>query len=245
MKLDTLVVGAISFVSFCAGGGLAYHLTVKALDKKYNERMETELERTRQFYERTSKPADMQTPAAAAAALGISGDEALENAAEALLRYKGDVRVHEVSLDAEPNPFVEAAGIDGLKVGEPIERNAFEDAEDIGFSERNPDGPYKITRIEFAANEEEYDQLEATYYAGDKILTDDQDGIINDVDGVIGKANLELFDEDGILYVCNERLKAVYAVNKMETQYAHHVAGLQHSDSTYERMRPARRSADE
>lgn len=230
-----LLVGVTAAMSAAAGAFVGFKVAVKRLDDKYNELMETEIARTRQFYERTSKPSDMQTPAAAAVALGISGDEALANAAEALVQYKGENR--EFSTP-EADTYEE---VDGTM----MVRNAFDDAENIGFSERNPDGPYKITRIEFAANEEEYDQLEATYYAGDKILTDDQDGIINDVDGVIGKANLELFDEDGILYVCNERLKVVYAVNKMETQYAHHVAGLQHSDSTYERMRPARRSADE
>jgi hypothetical protein len=256
-------------LAFAGGAAVGFlvgnRVTIKALDAKYNEQMELEIARTRAFYERVNKAGDFETPASAAEALGVPVEDAVAAAADAVIEYKGKVdytkfNVHNLSLDLDENIFTKAAGIppeEALKVGENREEvvveehNVFQDhmdPEDIGFSERNPDHPYLITMLEFAENEEvngvAHEQLEATYYAGDRVLTDDQDKPIQQPDPVVGLDNLERFGTNRVIYVRNERLKTDYQVNLSDGKYAYEVAGFTHSDETFER-RPRRRSADE
>lgn len=235
------------------GAGIGYRVATSKLDLKYNEQMEAEIARTREYYEKKNKAGDFESPASAAEKLGI--DPGLNEAAEALLTYKGEghlikkdgVEVLEVSLNTEPNPFTEAAGIESIQDAEIVEEehNVFEDAGDIGFSERNPERPYLITMIEFGENEPDYDQVSITYYAGDKVVVDDKDKPIADADRCVGLDNLQKFGtmpDPTIILVRNERLRMDYEVNLREGKYAHEVLGLMHSDEPFERrMRHPRR----
>jgi hypothetical protein len=254
-KYSFLGLGLAFLGGVALGGGIGYKFSVSQLDDKYNELMEEEIARTRKFYERVHKAGDFETPAGAAEAMGV--DIPLEEAADALAGYQGKVDytkfyAHELSLNLDENPFVKAAGIpseEAIVVGEPIEQNVFDQAEDIGFTKRDPDKPYQITMLEFAENETDYEQLSATYFAGDNVLTDDQDQPVDPMEPVVGfgrdaAVNVDRFGGQNVIYVRNERLKTDYEVNKSDGKYAYEVAGFTHGDETFER-RPRRRSADE
>lgn len=81
--------------------------------------------------------------------------------------------------------------------------------EDI--TKRNPN-PYVISPDDFAENEE-YDVISITYYA-DKILADDNDELIEDVEGVVGFESLSTFGDydDNAVFVRNERLQTDFEI---------------------------------
>ena len=72
--------------------------------------------------------------------------------------------------------------------------------------------PYVIGPDEFG-EEDDYETATLWYYA-DKVLTDDQDNIIEDVDDIVGVESLEHFGEyeDDSVFVRNERLKCDYEI---------------------------------
>ena len=74
------------------------------------------------------------------------------------------------------------------------------------------DGPYVISPDEFG-NEFDYEEVSLTYYA-DGVLTDDQDNIIEDVEGLVGLDSLNHFGEyeDDSVFVRNDALQTDYEI---------------------------------
>ena len=77
--------------------------------------------------------------------------------------------------------------------------------------------PYVVSPSEFGVkqddNGEDYDKLTLHYYV-DKILTDDRNELLEDVDGTVGYDSLNHFGEyeDDTVFVRNDRLKADYEI---------------------------------
>lgn len=80
--------------------------------------------------------------------------------------------------------------------------------------------PYVISPEEFS-DIWEYDTISLTYYA-DKVLTDDEDEVIEDIEGTVGAYSLERFGEyeDDAVYVRNDRLKCYYEILKDLRNYS-------------------------
>lgn len=72
--------------------------------------------------------------------------------------------------------------------------------------------PYVIPPDRVGENEE-YDVISLTYYA-DKVLTDEDNRRIKDVEGSVGEESLNTFGqyEDDSVFVCNDRLKTYYEI---------------------------------
>lgn len=72
--------------------------------------------------------------------------------------------------------------------------------------------PYVIPPEEFGERDE-YDRVSLTWYA-DKFLTDENDCLIEDVEGIVGFESLTHFGEfeDDSVFVRNERLKCDYEI---------------------------------
>ena len=79
-----------------------------------------------------------------------------------------------------------------------------------GFMDKEK--PYVIPPSEYGEFEE-YDTETLTYYA-DGILTDDQDEIIDDIEGIVGEESLETFGqyENDAVHVRNDALKTDYEI---------------------------------
>lgn len=75
-----------------------------------------------------------------------------------------------------------------------------------------PEGIHIIEPDEFG-EEEDYEVESLTYYK-DKIVADDFDNIIEDVDSVIGRESLNHFGEfeDDCVYVRNDNTKTYYEI---------------------------------
>ena len=86
--------------------------------------------------------------------------------------------------------------------------------------EEPPKLPYVIAPDEFGDNDE-YEQTTYTYYA-DGILADEDDRIVDDVEGTVGFESLTHFGEyeDDAVHVRNERLKIDFEILLDEELYS-------------------------
>lgn len=257
MNKTYLAIGA-SIVSAGVGFYAGWLVAESKLNKLYNEQMEAEIARTKQFYMASTKPG---SPADVAEALGLdievtggSDGEVVAAAADSIRKFSGK----QVTI-VRDGAIVEGDGesFDGMEDEEDealeaslIAQNLFEDVpeENIDTSGRTPDRPYQITSLEFAENETGYDQVSVTWYSEDNVLTSSDDDSLVDDHKCVGDHNLELFgtgQDPNIVHVRNDRLKVDYEVARHQGKFAHAVHGFTHSDETYERRRRPRRSADE
>lgn len=80
--------------------------------------------------------------------------------------------------------------------------------------------PYVIPPEQFGEFDD-YDKISLTFYA-DKILADDNDEILEDVEGVVGFESLTHFGEyeDDSVYVRNDRLKCDYEILLSQRDYS-------------------------
>lgn len=92
-----------------------------------------------------------------------------------------------------------------------------EGEDDMSINEENM--PYVIPPDEFG--DTDYDTLSYTYYA-DKVLTDEQDNPVNNVDEVVGIGSLETFGEyeDDSVFVRNDAMKVDIEILLDYSKYA-------------------------
>lgn len=95
-----------------------------------------------------------------------------------------------------------------------------EEPEDIHVTKetsvRSAKHPYVITPQEF--DEGEFDAVSFTLYA-DHILADENDEMVEDVDGTVGSDSLTRFGDDDVIYVRNEKLKMDFEIVKDIRRY--------------------------
>lgn len=90
-----------------------------------------------------------------------------------------------------------------------------DESEDENKEEDSVDAPYVISPEEFG-EDQDYEIETLTYYNGDKVLTDDFDNQVEDVEGMVGEASLNTFGqyEDDAVYVKNDKTKHYYEILK-------------------------------
>lgn len=92
----------------------------------------------------------------------------------------------------------------------------------IDYNRQEPqfEDPFVIDPEEFG-EEPGYDTMTLTYFA-DGVLTDDVDEVIEDIDIVVGKENLKVFQEYGAtaVYVRNELYKTDYEILRDDWNYS-------------------------
>ena len=100
-----------------------------------------------------------------------------------------------------------------------------ESKEDIGNNglkriSFKPNGTITVIEPSEYGEDEDYDQVNLTLYA-DGILADEDDTVINDVEGVIGEGSLDRMGEfeDDALHVKNEARKVYYEILADERSY--------------------------
>lgn len=111
--------------------------------------------------------------------------------------------------------------------------------EDVGdeidppFLIRTPDKPYIIPIGDYMNPEddfENYDRITITYYDEDKVLTDDADKTIPEIDKTVGLANLKKFGKDSdnpdIVYIRNEKLQTDFEIARVSGSYTQIVLGF-------------------
>ena len=97
--------------------------------------------------------------------------------------------------------------------------------------------PYIIPYSQWESNDNSYDQVSVTYYYGDKQLIEDDGrphpddeidemgGFKLDISDTVGIDNLKKFDDEGVLYIRNERYGIDYEVCLDPRSYSEDVLG--------------------
>lgn len=90
--------------------------------------------------------------------------------------------------------------------------------------------PYIITVDMYMANDEAYDQISLTYYSGDKVLVNDADAIVDDVDQAVGASNLDKFGEESgdpyTVYVRNDKRQADFEIVLDDRRFGVDILGM-------------------
>lgn len=213
---------AIGFVVGAAlGGGVAYLITVNKLRGRFARVAEREIDEMREhFHQKT---------------LAAEGKPALDG----LVKDLGYVPVTEEKDESPtvkpPVPMTET-------------RNVFDEQPQVDHDwdyeaeERNraKGGPFVIHYDELG--ETGYETATTfTYYAGDDVLCDGEDKIVEERDTLIGEGNLDRFghgsNDPAIVYVRNSDIAAEFEIVRSDKTYAEEVHGITHADESYPRRR--------
>lgn len=251
MPRKILIIGGFA-LSFIAGAASGYFFAAKKLEDQYVEEAKTELIETRKFYQTLYTKQGFETPEEAVEQLIPQG--AVE-ALEALESYQGrEPESEDIKEEGErverakknygqffqtPQPEDEADN--EPEADDEAIHNVFEEARLAAESEwlseqkvRDPDVPYIISNNVFFAAEKNYEQITFTYYAGDNVLANSRDEIVEDVDDVVGLVNLQQFGRDSndpnIVYIRNEKLSLDFEIAKSERAYSKEVLNLTDED---------------
>lgn len=234
-----LIVGATSVVSFAAGGAATFFFVKDKLRKHYEDIATAEIAEAKEFYTRLYKAESFETPEEAVEKLipeaaeqnDFAADPRAVQAAQVLSSYGGH------NLHKPPVAEVVKARIEETT----ITRNVFieEEAKAQGITDpdwtaelmsRTEEAPYVLSKDEFMENESEYVQVTLTYYAGDRVLTDDRDDVIEDVDDTVGMYNLARFGQwshdDHVVYVRNDVRENEFEITLNEGRYSVLVQGM-------------------
>lgn len=238
-----VIITATAGFSALAGAFVGWKLAMDKAAKVFDELLAVELKAAAEFYKQVHKAEEFSTPESAAQTL-------VADAAEAVVNYGGRFTPAEVELDP-----------DGVRIIKDVKLNSFgpvaamqneipvapdEESEETHNIWADAPEAYLITQDEFVANDTEWEQVSATYYELDSVVTDDEDKPLADVDRCVGIGNLAQYGDNHIIYVRNDRLEKDYMIAKSTGSYSHEVLGLpgpdelEHSDSSFERM-PRRR----
>lgn len=222
----SLVLGGV-----VVGAGVGYLWTRRRLETKYNQFAEEEISAMREhFHKKAVAGEDKPDLDALVGGLGY---------APPVVERDQVVPGQEAVVKVKPEVLEDDQPVEGL-----IKQNVFEQAAEIKddwdyemeTASRSHDVPYVIHADE--RRESGYTETTLTYYAGDDVLCDEQDKVINDQDGTVGVANLDRFGHGSgdpeIVYVRNDALAIEVEIVRSDKTYAEEVHGLSHSN-------PARR----
>lgn len=196
MKARDLII----FVAGCAVGGVGASLYLKDVYRRYaQEEIDSVIDRERHLREEMSSKQQADV-------IEDSTEDRIEQAQEA------------AKSNANKSSITEYANV--------IEKEGYKDYSAISKPEPKEEKPAKeepisyIPPSEFGA-EDEYEQIELTYYA-DGILADDEGEVVSDVAASVGWEFDEHFGEfeETTVYVKNDTMKAYYVVAMSEDEYA-------------------------
>ncbi|WP_300571140.1 hypothetical protein [Flavobacterium sp.] len=240
-RTKTAAVVVASAFSAAAGATTAWLIAANKLEKKYAAMSEEEIEKAKVFYGRVNKvdiePEDLTKEYSDGVKVHDPAD--LVKAQEITRTMKYHTALGETPAESEEDLVEET--IDELEienaVTEAIDESLGNFNIELERQNRTPDQPYVITHDEFMENEEEFEQAELTYFEGDDVLMDSADQMINDVENVVGVANLSFgFGslDPNIVYVRNENIEMDFCITRSAGKYGVEVLGfddeLHHSD---------------
>jgi hypothetical protein len=98
------------------------------------------------------------------------------------------------------------------------------------LASRSSDRPYIIHQDEYGEDREAYSSSVLTWYAGDEVLTDEDEEVMADPDAIVGLENLDKFghgsDDVRVVFIRNEHLQMEYEVCLVLNSYASEVQGI-------------------
>lgn len=227
-----LIAGAL-VVGLGVGGFIAYRVAVKRTSLRYEDILEEEILAAKEFYKRTNKAGEFETPESAAKALVPN------EVVEAMTSYQGrDAKVPYNDPDKVKDPRPPVQGN--------VQRNVFTESvsdprdwdynAEVAVREENPDVPYVVSFDEFHENPDGNEQATLAYYAADDTLCDERDAPIDNTDYTVGDDNLTRFGhgsgDNKVVYIRNDKLSMDFEVVRSEGSFAKEVLNLDPPDET-------------
>lgn len=224
--------GLVAVASLAVGGGVSFLVTKHVLETKYEAIIAEEIESAKVYYKKVYKVDEYQSVLSAIENGGVEQPDT----------EKYDTTTKEIPDDVEVAPTELQTAVKKIKESIEENRNVFKNAKEIEeidpqeIEDRSPEFPYIISENEFSENDPDHDQTTLTYFEEDDVLADENDGVIEDSDLVVGDDNLSRFGygsgNHNILFIRNERLETDFEIAKSNGSYAREVLGfIEHSDS--------------
>lgn len=254
-----VVIAATAVVSLAAGVFVGYKAAIKKLEPKYAALADAEIQEAREHYQKIHKKDAYPTVADAVADLIPPTEVAANNALEA---YSGMHKVVARTVEITENEHGIHVKSTDVRDDETFEepdskvqhRNIFLDGQPLNDDEwdyeveegqRTEDDPYIIHEDEFNENEPDFEDVALTYYAGDDVLTNEQDEVVEDVDDLVGERNLRHFghgasDKD-MLFIRNHKRGLNIEISRSMGKYAKEVLGFEEEDDASPQPKPRRK----
>lgn len=258
---------AVVAISASISALVTYKIASKRIEAEYAQRIDDELETTRKFYAAFhEKPtiAELVEDAGLEPASEKSVHEVLLEALDdAIIKDENGEPVYAAAgkKQSDPRPDLEITGKNqktqynkvvkqyagnddpnkAVELPEEV-HNIFEATDMVPQDEvdsRDASKPYVITQEEFVESEYPADTL--TYYAEDAVLADSQGMPFDNVDRLVGEANLQRFGagsgDPRIVYVRNEAIDQDWEIVLHDGSYAEIVAGFTQEPESPRRRR--------
>lgn len=237
VRNNPVTLALVGLVGLAAGGVGGYFFAARKLGKQFEERLEEEIEQTKEFYAGIYKT---DTDGAVLTPQDVLSSRMGQEAVDAVRFYQGrtaeapapsEEDLDELEMSPEEEALLDRA-VEAAKA--PSEsRNVFVDP-NFDFEEelkyRTPDKPYIITHDEFFENELDYEQSSLTYYEEDDTLINERDEPQREIDKLIGEDHLVRFGhgskDKNIVYVRNDRLQLDFEITKSSGSYVKEVLGM-------------------
>ena len=213
------------------GAAVSFVVTKKVLGAKYDTLLQEEIRKTKEHYERRQEqdaalifpPQLFEGPQSAVDAL-IGTYSPTNDPRPTVEEILAEVKNSDKNVfDDEPSPDEYDQGNDDA-YGIPD----FIYADEV--AKRSPLLPYVITDEEFAEGKEGHESFSLTWYAGDSVLADDKQEIVDDVHGAVGNENLLRFghgsNDSRIVYVRNDKRRCDFEIGLHDGNFAE-VVGLE------------------
>lgn len=245
-----LIVGGVC-VGMVLGFAGGYFFLNKRLRTKYEELLNEETQQMRELYYAKMRALDGEDQKSQHKAEEIAEREGYS-------RRDGDggpVPYHKVGEERE----VEAPETPEPEVVNNLEENRVEGDDLLPLNadwdyekelkNRDPNAPYVIHRDEYdegpgpgpEGNIREFEKHHLVYFAGDDVLSDERDKVLDDKDGVVGIENLARFgqgsgDQDTV-YIRNEKFEVDIELTRSDGNYATEVHGFKDDEIRHSSMR--------
>jgi hypothetical protein len=230
MRIDVVSVLGGALVGFGLGGLAGYQYARVVLEQRLAARLDDEVEAVKAHY--SKRAADARADFVASQGdHGIVGPPTVD--------YESGIVVDsfritdDIPATADPDDKQSGggdgedglAGRDKLDLGDgDAETSSPEKSGDIDITPRDTSKPYAISVQEFGESGPGIQQLTITYYAGDKVLADDQELPIRDILKTVGPLSALSFggisQDPHIRYVRNEDLEIDFEIILSAQSYA-------------------------
>jgi hypothetical protein len=214
MNRSSLTLLGVSISSMLIGAGTGYIVAEKKLAARFDKRLAEETEEMREFY--TIHEKKYPTPQDAAADLIGATLLTVEEKETQRVEYHKIAKKYDSEDDPEEELAIEA------EVGPVLASNVFDEKTDR-------DRPYIVSQEDFMQNNLGYEQGQLTYYEKDKVLTDERETVIEDVDATVGENNIQFgigSSDVNVVHIRNEKLRMDFELVRSEGSYAQEVLGL-------------------
>ena len=230
---QTIAFGA----GLVVGAAVGYFGTKRMLERQFDAELDEQVVNIKEHYERRAE------------AVVIGNEQPFPTPEDAV---KALIEPYEASAQRapyDPRPSVETV-IGEVKT---TDRNVFDDEPEEDEYDQGDDSaygipdfiyeeevkkrssllPYVITDEEFAEGHPGHEQFSLTYYEEDKVLADDQDEVVSDINNTVGVENLLKFghgsNDSRIVYIRNEKRKVDFEVAQHDGSFAEIIGLSEHN----------------